>query len=263
MITVGVAAGDGRSGVGARALADRLKLPLLPTAVVAETLQQPAAVLFISSAGLYLQQTGKGAPGPVAVDFGNAGMRHRRRAGQNEMLGRAVGVAKKPSLQVVDATAGLGRDSFVLADLGCRVCLCERNPLITELLMDGLAQARVSGDTWLMQVCERMELYPGDARELGAKLMPSTDVIYLDPMFPARSKSASVKKEMALFQSLLDSGDMTADGEALLDWSLSQEVARVVVKRPAKAPVLAGRRPSHEISGKAVRYDVYVLGALV
>jgi 16S rRNA (guanine1516-N2)-methyltransferase len=178
-------------------------------------------------------------------------------------LGRAVGVGKKPGLQVVDATAGLARDSFVLADLGCHVCLCERDPLIAELLIDGLAQARLSGDAWLVKVCERMKFYPGDARELGASPMLSTDVIYLDPMFPARSKSARVKKEMALFQSLLETGEPTADGEALLHWSLDQDVARVVVKRPAKAPVLAGHRPSHDIVGKAVRYDVYVIGALV
>jgi 16S rRNA (guanine1516-N2)-methyltransferase len=166
-------------------------------------------------------------------------------------------------IKVLDATAGLGRDSFVLADLGCRVGLCERHPVIVELLAASLAQALCSGDQWLEEVSNRMQLHPGDARQLAESELRASDVIYLDPMFPVRSKSASVKKEMALFQAILDAGESTSDADALLLWSLEQDVARVVVKRPAKAAVLAGRKPSHVISGKAVRYDVYVSRSLV
>ena len=72
-------------------------------------------------------------------------MRHRRRGGQNELLGKAVGVGKKPALAVLDATAGLGRDSFVLADLGCSVTLAEREPVVLALLADGLERARRAG----------------------------------------------------------------------------------------------------------------------
>jgi 16S rRNA (guanine1516-N2)-methyltransferase len=78
-------------------------------------------------------------------------------------------------------------------------------------------------------------------------------------MFPDRDKRARVKKEMALFHDLLGAGD---DADELLKWALQQDVARVVVKRPPKAPELAGRKPSHIISGKAVRYDVYVMHGL-
>ena len=92
--------------------------------------------------------------------------------------------------------------------------------------------------------------------------MAGVDVIYLDPMFPARGKSASVKKEMALFQALLDGGEPSSGADELLLWALSRDVARVVVKRPRHAENLAGRRPSHVLAGKAVRYDVYVTGIL-
>jgi 16S rRNA (guanine1516-N2)-methyltransferase len=88
--------------------------------------------------------------------------------------------------------------------------------------------------------------------------LQDVDVIYLDPMFPPRRKSAAVRKEMALFHSLLARTLDPQDADALLLWALRQDTARVVVKRPAKAPCLAAKEPSHTISGKAVRYDVYV-----
>ena len=108
-----------------------------------------------------------------------------------------------------------------------------------------------------------MKLQRGDVRAIGPTELSGVDVIYLDPMFPLRGKSASVKKEMALFQALLEPGESVSDADELLLWALQQDVARVVVKRPAKAPELADRTPSHVIAGKAVRYDVYVIHSLV
>jgi 16S rRNA (guanine1516-N2)-methyltransferase len=100
-----------------------------------------------------------------------------------------------------------------------------------------------------------------DVRE-SALFNIDTDVIYLDPMFPARHKQAAVKKEMALFQWLLQDADPASEVESLLRWALDQEVARVVIKRPAKSVQVADMKPSHCINGKAVRYDVYVLRGL-
>ncbi len=174
-----------------------------------------------------------------------------------------MGVAGGQRLQVLDATAGLGRDSFVLADMGCAVTLCEREPVIAAMLAQGLQLALARGDEWLRQVVQRMRLFPGDARDPGAMPAGLADVIYLDPMFPERDKSAAVKKEMALFQALLASADCQQDAERLLLWALDQDVARVVVKRPPRAPYLAGRQPSHSIAGKAVRFDVHVRRARV
>jgi 16S rRNA (guanine1516-N2)-methyltransferase len=242
-------------------LAKTLDLVLLSPGVSARDTEYLDAILFLSHGGTYLQQTGKKAPGPVMVEFGSSAMRHRRRAGQNEMLGRAVGVGKKNVLRVLDATAGLGKDSFILADLGCEVYLCERHPIVVELLASGLERAGLSREDWLSQVCGRMALCPGDARAQDVVAMAPIDVIYLDPMFPGRIKSANVKKEMALFQSLMDRREDVSDADDLLLWSLKQDVSRVVVKRPGKAPVLAARKPGHVIAGKTVRYDVYVLRA--
>ncbi len=242
----------------AAGLARRLGLPLLASGSSPLHCDTHDALLIVDGRALRLQRTGRGAPGPVAVDFGSAAMRHRRHAGARELLGRAVGQGGNKSLRVLDATAGLGTDAFVLADQGSEVMLCEREPVIAELLRSGLQVAAGSGDSWLINVSQRMSLCPGDARALSPGHLQDVDVIYLDPMFPPRRKSAAVRKEMALFHSLLAHAIDPADADALLLWALRQDVARVVVKRPAKAPCLAAREPSHTISGKAVRYDVYV-----
>ena len=241
-------------------LAAHLDLPSLADAVDPRDVVAADALLLVRDGLLSLQQTGRGAPGPVAVEFGSAAMRHRRKGGHNELLGRAVGAGKRPLITVLDATAGLGRDSFVLADLGCRVLLCEREPVLVEMLRAALVNAASGDDPWLRGVVARMRLLPGDAASVPAAELAGVDVIYLDPMFPAREKSSAVKKEMALLQRLLAGGPKSRSAEALLAWALQQEVARVVVKRPARAPVLGGRAPSHELSGRAVRYDVYTLG---
>ncbi len=244
----------------ATTLASRLELPLLDAGQSPDALAYDA-ILRVDGDTLSLQATGPGAPGPVAVDFGSGRMRHRRRAGANELLGRAVGVGKKPELRVLDATAGLGRDAFVLADLGCIVELCERHPVIAAMLEAGLAHALTSDDAWLREVAGRMHLSACDARALPGTTAGAFDTIYLDPMFATRSKRAAVKKEMALFQALLADDQDEGDADELLTWALSQAVARVVVKRPLKGAVLGGS-PSHSIRGRAVRFDVYAFRGL-
>jgi 16S rRNA (guanine1516-N2)-methyltransferase len=236
-------------------LAQRLGYPVLATGSLPEERAASDLLLIASGSRLCLQQGGAGAPGPVAVDFADSAMRHRRRSGGNELLGRAVGVGRQVPLRVLDATAGLGRDAWVLADLGCEVLLCERHPVVAVMLEAGLELARSQDDSALAGTAARMRLFEGDARDLDAA--EAFDVIYLDPMFPARNKSAAVKKGMALFQRLLEDAARD-DGSELLGWALGQDVARAVVKRPLKALPLAGREPSHCIRGKAVRYDVYV-----
>jgi len=258
---IAVQAIDSASLAAAQDLAVALGLPLLGIGGAGDE-DCWAALLLVSPGTLALRAPGRSAPKPVLVDFGAASMRHRRRGGQNELLGRAVGIGKKNPLRVLDATAGLGRDSFVLADLGCEVTLAEREPVVAALLRSGLARAASAADTWLREVAARMTLAEVDVRHLDAALLLRQDIIYLDPMFPPRDKSAAVKKEMALFQALFSKPEAAGEADALLSWALRAPVARVVVKRPLKAAPLGGCAPSHAIRGKAVRYDVYVLSAL-
>ena len=198
-VRVAVAPGAANQASGAAALASALDLPLLRSGISPRHCQDLDILLLLLESGPALQLTGPAAPGPVTVDFASPALRHRRRGGQNELLGKAVGLVKRPGLTVMDATAGLGRDAFVLADLDCRVVLYERNPLIHTLLEQGLLRALQSSDPWIRQVARRMRLVHGVACEVDAGAL-GCDVIYLDPMFPLRNKSAAVKNEMALYQ---------------------------------------------------------------
>ena len=230
--TVAVAADDAHLAETAQALAERLELPFIDE-FSPETCAAANAVLCVTHTGLSLVRTGRAAPAPLRVDFGSGAMRHRRRGGQNELLGRAVGVGKRASLRVLDATAGLARDSFVLADLGCLVQLCERHPLIHALLADGLARARASDDPWLAGVAERLELVHGDASALSPH---DIDVIYLDPMFPERSKQAAVKADLALLQDVLQEQQQDDDGgERPVGLAVAVDRVRV---RPERCPIV-------------------------
>ena len=44
-------------------------------------------------------------------------------------------------------------------------------------------------------------------------------------------------------------------------WAWQQAIDRIVVKRPLKAPVLGERKASFTLSGKSVRFDVFVRNA--
>ena len=266
----------------ATALSRQLGFPLVPSLTDPATCLDFDALLVVSGLHLSLQQTtrmsattasarrqksnrhksGTTLAGPVAVDFNSDSMRHRRRSGHNELLGKAVGVSGTRRPRVLDATAGLGRDALVLADLGCSVTLCEREPVIAAMLASGLEAARASGEDWLLQVVARMKLIAVDALSLDPATLAVVDVVYLDPMFPQREKSAAVKKEMAVFQALLEEDSAPEAADQLLHWALQQDVARVVVKRPLRAPSLGSLEPSHTVAGKAVRFDVYVKRAL-
>lgn len=252
-----VLAAGGAQAERARDLARRLQVPLLAPGADPSTLPRGEVVLLVVRDGLSLQLTGVGAPGPVRVDFDGGGMRYRRRTGGAHLLRKAVGWGKKPDLRVLDATAGLGRDAFLLADIGCQVILCEREPLLGALLQDALESALRSAEPMLQAIVQRLQLCVRDATSLCASQLGGMDVIYLDPMFPPRAKSAAVKKEMALFQSLFQH-DSPGDADTLLSWALQQDVARIVVKRPLRAPDLGAISPSHRIAGKTVRFDVYV-----
>ncbi len=234
-------------------------LPVLE-ADAPKVIRTPGLVLWQSPQGLALQQTGRGAPGPVVVDFVSGAVAHRRKfgGGKSQSIVKAVGVTDaKRQLSVLDATAGLGRDAFVLATLGCQVTMIERSPIVRLLLEDGLSRA--AGDADVGEIVSRMTLLAGSSHDHMAKLVQdwqTFDVVYLDPMFPHRDKSAAVKKEMVLFQSLLGP-DRDADG--LLAPALELAEHRVVVKRPRKAPDLNEQEPGYRLEGKSGRFDIYPL----
>lgn len=196
----------------------------------------------------------------IVVDFISGAVAHRRKfgGGRGQSIAKAVGLKQGVNPSVIDGTAGLGRDAFVLASLGCHVTMVERHPVVAALLEDGLRRAYDDAEIgdWMRA---RMRLFHGSSLEALGQLGESVDVVYLDPMYPHRDKSALVKKEMRVFQSLVGA-DLDADG--LLAPALALASKRVVVKRPDYAEDLDGVKPSTVIETKKNRFDVYVKAAM-
>lgn len=243
-----------------KSLADELGLPLVK---FTQRAGKPLfdMVLERAEGRLQLRDLRPKAPGPIYVDFlDDAAAWRRETSGRGDLLARAVGVKKgvAPPL-VLDATAGLGRDAFILCWLGCKVIALERNFVVFKLLEDGVFRAFESDDDAAQAIRERMMVGRADAREYLASIEPQArpDVVYLDPMFPERKKTAAVKKEMQYLQALL--GEEQADAAEFFGAALKAARKRVVVKRPLHAPPLVatpGRGSVHE--GKSVRFDVYL-----
>ncbi|MEH6449906.1 MAG: class I SAM-dependent methyltransferase [Oleispira sp.] len=229
-----------------------------------ELLASEGLYLIVDGDQLSLQQGGKKAPGPVSVDFVSGASAHRRKygGGNGQSIAKAVGLSGAYKPTVLDATAGLGRDAFVLATLGCDVTLIERHPVVYLLLMSGLQCAQ--GEIEIADIMSRMKLLEGNSIELladwSARGYEQPDIVYLDPMFPHTTATAEAKKEMKLFRSLVGAD---VDEDEL--WAQADAIARcrIVVKRPAKAPPLAGRTPSYVLAGKANRFDIYVKAKVV
>lgn len=217
-------------------------------------------VLWATRDGLALGPRGGKPASATRVDFLDGTLQYRlRTSGKRQGLGKAVGLDKATGISVLDATAGLGRDALVLASLGCKVTLMERSPLVHALLEDGFARARRDGDAPLQPVLDRMTLLPGESRGRFAAItrgeVPQPDVIYLDPMFPPRSKSANVKKDIALLHTLLGPEE---DFPSLLAAALPCARHRVVVKRPGNKNDASLPKPAFTVPGKAAHFEVHV-----
>lgn len=186
-------------------------------------------------------------------DFEN--MLHRVTNGrlQHEMLVRAA-KSDKPGRKAIDATVGMGEDAFLLAAQGYEVTLFEQNPVIAVLLKDALRRAKKH--PVLKDIASRMNLVQDNSVEGMSKLLDPVDVIYLDPMFPARQKSSLINKKLQLIQKLEPPCSEETD---LFDAAISASPSKIIVKRPLKSEFLAGRKPSYTLNGKAIRYDCYTL----
>jgi 16S rRNA (guanine1516-N2)-methyltransferase len=191
----------------------------------------------------------------LVLDFSGGAVGHRNRfgGGRGQHLPKAAGFTGGYTPTVVDATAGLGRDAFLLASLGAHVILLERSPTVHALLKDGLARARAAGPE-VAAVVARMTLLYGDAKYLLSGL--KADVVMVDPMHPSRKKSSLVKKEMRLLRHLVGADP---DALELMHVALGSARKRVVLKWPLRAAALEGLpKPCHQIIGKTTRYDVFM-----
>ena len=170
---------------------------------------------------------------------------------EREMLVKAVKLKNQDHPPVlIDATAGMGEDSLLLAASGFRVKLYEYDPIIASLLEDTLMRAGQVPE--LMDTVSRMELHIENSIHAMNNLDFTPDIILLDPMFPARTKSSLVKKKFQLLQQL---EPPCSDASELLKAAILAKPQKIVIKRPVKGPYLADIKPDYSYSGKAIRYD--------
>lgn len=198
----------------------------------------------------------------LRADFARMLPRLKQGRLQQELLVKAARAKGVEHPWAIDATAGFGEDSLLLAAAGFAVDLYEQDCVIAALLQDALDRA--ADDPALADAVARMRLHAGEdsiaglhqtAASIEQGELAAPDVVYLDPMFPERTKSAAVKKKFQLLHHL---EQPCADEEMLVEAALAVHPRKVVIKRPVKGPLLAGMKPSYQLAGKAVRYDVLV-----
>lgn len=229
-------------------LAEEFHLPLQHAD---ETLAPGGARLLVEEDAIELEVAGFGRP--LRVDFTSPRLAYRLRSGGREQLLHACGVPRIAGVSLVDGTGGFGIDAFVLAHAGARVTVLERHPLVFALLRD--AHLRATREPKLAEAAARMQLVHADAVEWLA-VEQRADVVYLDPMFPPRRKSALVKRPMQMLEAMVD--DETA--ERLLSAAIGSAGRRVVLKRPLRGAVVPlARDASFSLQGRSVRFDVYEL----
>ena len=275
-------------GAVTRTAAERLAAELgIAACVPAADVPAEQLTLRVDAGGLTLARDGMELRG----DFSRMIPRLRQGALQRELLVKAARVKGVDAPTAVDATAGLGEDSLLLAAAGFEVTLCECDPVIAALLQDALR--RSADDPQLASAVARMHVVCGDSKEVLRSFATGgdgtgscglaadgalrglvagdsadlheplvgdgtpPDVVYLDPMFPGRTKSAAVKKKFQLIHHLERPCDPSEE-ELLVEAALAAHPRKVVIKRPIKGAYLAGIKPSHSLSGKAVRYDCLV-----
>lgn len=194
---------------------------------------------------------------PLVIDSvsGKSGYRRKYGYAGGEAISKAVGIKKGHGPNIVDATAGWGRDAFVLATLGCRVHMIERSEMIANLLEDGLRRAKQDQKIGSM-IKDHLSLSCGDSQKELLHTPFQPEIIFLDPMFPHKEKSALVKKEMRVLQDVVGPDE---DADKLLTFALTIATNRVIVKRPSYADYLAELKPHSSIKSKKHRFDIYLI----
>ena len=195
--------------------------------------QQPGYHLWYDESGMTLCN---GTGGRLALRYRDI----EARAAQALLLARACTASGRPA--IADLMAGWGTDGLSLALRGCAVILVERSPVVWALLDEFVTRLELPATV----ICTSAEQWCQAHRKV-------VDVAYLDPMFPARRKTALPGKRMQFLRDLAWQGDVPLTQQIALARTAARE--RVVVKRRASdAEILA---PAWKLRGRGIRFDVY------
>ena len=204
-----------------------------------------------------------GKVGPLKFDLTGIDVKSGHGRSLKQPIAKAVGIKKGNEWRprVLDCTAGLGEDAYLLAALGCEVVSIEKHPLVYAMLSEAIKEVEE-------EVGGRMKLEHGDAiksmRELEEVAKGEEfDVVYLDPMYPEkkRHKSARTKKSIWFLRQLLGHDEADSDNTVGL-FEAAEKIAkrRIVVKRPNHVLPLHNEiydKPETSHEGKSFRFDVY------
>ena len=191
---------------------------------------------------------------PFSINFSSNNFIRRKNQANSQDIIKAIGIKVnliKP--KVLDTTAGQGRDSFILASLGCNITLLERNKVIYLLLKNAIENAKNNDE--LKNIVKNMTIINQDSVKFLENNNDFFDVIYLDPMFPKSKKSRLVKKDMQIFREIVGND---LDSSKILESALKSNTKRVVVKRMNKSDFLDNKKPNFSIKGTSIRFDVYI-----
>jgi 16S rRNA (guanine1516-N2)-methyltransferase len=233
-------------------LAKRLELPL-----VSAMAEDDCLYLCPGQNGIFLRYPKDNIQ--LRLDFTQGRLFHRlKQPDKKQMVIKAMGTPTVNGIHILDGTAGFGEDSMLLAAYGYRVTMNERSAIVGAILDDALSRAMA------VEGFENFDIQfvPQDVFEYLDK-MPTDefpDIVYLDPLFPKRSKTAKVKKKMQLIRLILEASpcEQHYSDAGLLELAMKRAKNRVVIKRPRKAQPFADTNPSHQIVGKTSRFDVYL-----
>jgi len=225
-------------------------------------LQSHHKYLFDSSANKYLFFEGdilmlKNDKDSLCIDFSNQDTLNRIDTKSKKCsVIQAVEGRSKGKLEILDATAGLGRDTITLASRGHYVLAIEKDPYIYLLLANALERAKKIES--LKQIANNITLLNTNSADYILSTDKKFDSVYIDPMFPERKKSAKVKQNMQIMHQIAFNDDTT--NTQLLDNSFTAKIAKkIIVKRPVNAEYLSAKKPSAQIKGKTNRFDIYSL----
>lgn len=253
--TIAITSSDSTCDQTAQQLAHELNIPLLPR--TDSHVVDADYLLICTPQYLGLMNPKERKQKPFYIDFLSTKLQHRKKqaTSRNELLIRALGSSARDNPLIIDATAGLGRDGWILASVGYHVIMIERSPILYALLRNALERAEKSAT--MADIVNRLQLIRADAKEWLTNLSPKEhpDIIYLDPMFPERKKRAAVKKEMVILQSILGKDEDASD---LLNIALEVAKKRVIVKRPRLAANVSDLAASYKLEGTSSRFDIYL-----
>lgn len=208
--------------------------------------------LVLNEKGLWLYFNQSIGFKPWQIDFLDKSLQRRQHVAAKSALAKAMGYPKTKNKTMIDMTAGLGRDAFLLASLGYKVILCEQSPILVALLCD--AFRRADNVSAISSIVSHMQLYCGNSVDYVNQYATQADIIYCDPMFPKTQSTAKVKKDMQIVR-LINAEEKSSDDE-LIRAAISYKDKRIVIKRPRLGGELESHKPHHQILSDTYRFDV-------